>query len=245
MAKKTKTTIKAQSATRMLSAKQMRLATLIILACSILIWFIVKLQNPTTLPVKLVEVEGQYHHIKPKQLKQLLMPYVSKGFFNVSVRAIKRQLLTLPWVDKVAVSQVWPHKIVIHFTEQQPLALWNDSSVINTRGELFTPKSDNMPTHLPRLRGNLVQEPAIVYAYQRMSRKLKSLGVHISTLSVSPNHSYTLMLDNGMEIMLGQQRIWQRLHRFVKVYPRLFMAKHRHAQIIDMRYNNGIAVKWS
>src|SRR5688572_16976873 len=66
------------------------------------IFLIDEYKNSHFFPIKSVKIFG-IQHINHDQLQQLLLPYVSKGFFGVDIGAIRERLLSLPWVANATV----------------------------------------------------------------------------------------------------------------------------------------------
>ncbi len=54
----------------------------------------------------------------------------------------------------------------------------------------------------------------------------------------------SLLLNNGTKILIGRKDSLPRLQRFVKVYPEIFKTPQAQAESIDLRYDNGLSVKW-
>ncbi len=55
---------------------------------------------------------------------------------------------------------------------------------------------------------------------------------------------WSMHLDNDVELMLGENDATGRLLRFVAVYPKILTAKNHSARRFDLRYGDGVAVKW-
>jgi cell division protein FtsQ len=53
-----------------------------------------------------------------------------------------------------------------------------------------------------------------------------------------------MRLDNGLQLGLGRQHTARRLLRFVRVYPRALEPRLEAIDSIDLRYTNGLAVRW-
>ena len=59
----------------------------------------------------------------------------------------------IDWVDNAVVTRVWPDAIRVVIIEQVAAARWNDTGLLNTRGELFIRNARYVPPELPLLEG--------------------------------------------------------------------------------------------
>jgi cell division protein FtsQ len=59
-------------------------------------------------------------------------------FFTMDLDAARATLARVPWVRAVALRRQWPRRLEIVVDEHVPLARWNDSALVSSRGEVFT-----------------------------------------------------------------------------------------------------------
>ena len=81
------------------------------------------------------------------------MQKIDGGFFSLDMAALKSALEDQPWIESVAIRRVWPDVLQITANEQQPVAIWNDARVINSKGQLFDPLDKELPPHLVKVSG--------------------------------------------------------------------------------------------
>lgn len=217
---------------------------LAVLTLAIVTWGWLWLHNPRTFPIKKVQIEGRYTHVAKQDIIQMALPYVDAGFFSLDSHRLKRHILSLPWVSGVAVRRIWPDIVVIHISEQQPVARWDAGSLLTDSGEVFTPEYKTIPQNLPRLFGPEGQQQQVLGQYREMNRLLAKVGLSIQQLHLSSRWSWWLRLDNGMTVLLGQVEPVARLQRFVIVYNTVFGSRGTAASRVDLRYANGMAVNW-
>lgn len=216
---------------------------LLALTLVVSLWGINYIRQPGHFPITQVAVDASFEHVSHAQLKDIIGPLVTGNFFTVNASAIKRQLNTLAWVKSVTINRVWPNQLVIHVVEQQAVAQWNADGLLTPDGSLIYPAKDTFPTGLPMLAGPADDAVAVWKMYQYMAALLVPLDLTISQLTLDPRYAWEMTLNTGTKVLLGRLDVEQRLQRFVAVYAKIFQGKSAPITI-DLRYNNGLAVKW-
>lgn len=219
----------------------MKWNALIILFC-IFVFSLNKVKETRYFPVNTVKIYG-VEHVDRQEIQHLVRPLVSNGFFAVDVSIVKERLLQLPWVAEAAVRRVWPDQIIVQLIEQHPLARWNESSLLSTRGELFVPQG-GYPLALPTLVGPEGQQMVVMDYLLKINAVLLPLHIKVARLELTSYDTWNLTLDNGIKLILGQKDILTRLDHFVKVYARVVGSHASDVESVDLRYSNGLAVRW-
>jgi len=217
---------------------------LVVVILGLFSWGWTVLRDPWKFPVKSVQIVGNFQQIDQTELKQLILPFVGQGFFALPVTTLRHQLLESPWVDEVVVKRIWPATVVIDIVEQVPVAHWGKESLLNAKATLFSPQNAEAVTGLPILDGPRGQQKMVLEAYIKMGQTLAKLNLKIVHLTMTPRHAWQLVLDNNLEIMLSKADALSRLERFVEVYPQLKQAQNKEAAYVDLRYANGISIRW-
>ena len=194
-------------------------------------------------PIKQVSVAG-VQHVNSQEMQRLLKPLVDKDFFAVNLVFIKEQLLQQPWIASASVRRVWPNHIVIQIAEKIPFARWNDTSLLSSSGELFRPAVETYPTDLPKFVGPEGKQIYMLESYSKISGLLAPLHFRITRLELSPSQSWNITFANGVKLQVGHKDILTRLSHFVKVYPKIVGNRVAEIDSIDLRYSNGLAVRW-
>jgi cell division protein FtsQ len=202
------------------------------------------LLNPDYFPLNSIKVSGEFKHINAAAVSAQVKPYLQQGFFGVNTSALQDELQQLPWVDKVVVKRVWPQSVAISMSELRPVAHWNGNALLSGQGQVFTPPDANAQGNLPYFIGPLSQQVLMLQTYGQLNPLVKSLNLSIKQLYLTDRHAWQLQLDNGIIVNLGNQNMATRLSRFTTIYKQLFADKAAAIAYIDMRYSNGIAVKW-
>lgn len=201
--------------------------------------------DPRTFPVTAVQVEGELRHVDRAAAEQLVAPHATGSFFTVDVDAIRVALVALPWVRQAEVRRVWPRTLRVVIAEQEPWARWGEHGVLSTRGEVFMPPLSSVPPGLPRLVGPAGTQALVGRQFRRMSRELGAVGGGLRGLSMDARHAWTLELAEGTQVVLGRSEVPARLRRFVAAYAALRDADAGRMQRVDLRYTNGMAVRWT
>ncbi len=215
----------------------------LLIICS-LIWLYQKGMDPRTFPVHKVQITGNYNHIDHAELRQVVLPFLQSGFLALDVAGLQDRVQQLPWVDSVNIKRKWPDRLVITIQEQKPIARFNDSALVNNRGEVFAVDATSVPADLPLFMGPQGQQKLILQNYQEMAPLLTPLGVKISMLSLNARQAWALQLDNGIVVLLGKVVPVPRLQRFVKIYAQVVGSKAAQISSVDLRYTSGVAVKF-
>lgn len=223
-------------------AKQIAYATAVAIIVGTVYLFNI-LSDSNHFPIQSVQIIG-LQHIEQEEIKQTLVPLVSKGFFAVDVDYIRDRLQQMPWVAETLVRRQWPDRIEILIKERIAVARWNKSSLLSTEGDLFIPKATSEPEGLASFVGPDGQQITMLKYFVKINRILVPIHAKISYLELTPYLTWKLKLDNGMTLKVGFNDVLTRLTHFVKVYPKIVGERAEDVDYIDLRYPNGMAVKW-
>lgn len=198
-------------------------------------------------PINKIRIVATYEHVNPNELSKIMQALVSNSFFDLKVLDLKEQILEkLPWVNSVSIKRVWPSAIVITIVEQKPIANWKNEALLNENGQLFNPPKETFPKNLPLFSGQEDQIQEILHNYNQMNVLLSGMGWKIAKLDVDKHASWRIDLNTGISLLIGAEDVMERLQNFMLLYPKI-LASHRNGVIssIDLRYKNGLAVKWN
>lgn len=216
---------------------------LLIALLAAFIFSFTKIKSSEYFPIKNVKIFG-VQHLDHQEVQALVAPSVKNGFFAVDIERIKESVLQLPWVAQVVVRRTWPDAVIVAITEKTPVALWNDSSLLSSAGELFTPAAATYPTDLPKFAGPAGEQLLMAQYYVKMNAMLVPLNFKIARLELTPAMTWSITLDNGMKLNVGHKDVLTRLDHFVKVYSKIVGDRVAEVEYIDLRYPNGMAVRW-
>lgn len=235
--------VKKRQGIRSLQWKIIFKLSLFLIFVSLSLVFTNKLKESKFFPIKNVEIMG-VHKADHSEIQQILKSLVDNGFFSVDVELVKDRLLQSPWINRVAVQRLWPDRVVITIEEKSPVALWNNGALLSLNGDLFTPSKESYPTDLPSFIGPEGEQITMLQQYNKINNSLTPLHFKISRLELCATSAWRIVLDNGIKITLGVQDILGRINHLVKVYPKIIGDRSSEVDSIDLRYSNGLAIKW-
>lgn len=203
-----------------------------------------KLRSPKTMPVQQVNFEGQWLHLNRKQLIETVQLHLQSAFLSIDLRAIEQSLQALNWVEKASIRRQWPGMLIIHITEQQPIARWGRDGLLNPHSEVFYPDEQTQLPNLPVLFGPPGRENELVVQFEKIKASLESGGVELKALIEDERGSRHLLIDRGIRIALGRGDHRSALTRLMRVYRKIIVPQHEAIAGIDLRYTNGFSVAW-
>lgn len=174
------------------------------------------------------------------QLEEVVREQLRGNFFTVDLTETRAAFQQLPWVRSVSVRRKFPWQLEVVIEEHIALARWNQTSLVNTYGELFEAQSAEA---LPEFYGEQENSLVVTRMYGELEQELLPLQRHIVRMELSPRMSWQVRLDDGMELALGREAMRERLARFVKVFPYSVAVRAPNTRRVDLRYRNGFAVQ--
>lgn len=209
------------------------------------VWGILLLQDPNNFPLRVVRIDGQIRHLQRAELERTIAQAAQGNFFTVDVEHIRESASRAPWVERASVRRIWPDTLHMQVIEQVPLVRWNKWSLMNTKGERFTPRMEEIPSGLPNLEGPTGSEVEVINWYRSIRPGLNEIGLEIALMRLDARRAWSITFNQGLEIRLGKSEVESRLRRFVRLYPYIVQNDQRWIKRMDLRYTNGFAVYWS
>jgi len=199
--------------------------------------------EPRHLPVRVVKVNGELRHLSRERLAQTVLAHLHGGILTQNLTELKGAVEAMPWVRSASLRRVWPERLELAVTEREPLARWGDDGLVTADGVVFRPQDKALPGRLPHLAGGDEQAPIVVRRFVRWRRELALCGLILDAVDLDARGAWTLSFGGGLTVNLGTFQVEERVGRFLHAYPSLALAGRPAA--IDMRYSNGLAVRWS
>lgn len=239
--------LKPQSAPSPWLARGRSLATpllLFLLLVGLLGWGLQQLRDPQVMPVRVVGVDGEIHHLDRAQLEAAVAEAVDGSFFGVDLDQVRRKVEHLPWIESASVRRVWPDTLRVRVVEQVPLAYWGSDGLVSQRGEVFRPEQLPKLDGLAVLEGEDARAARITREYLSMRTLLETAGLGLKHVWVDARQAWRLQTDEGVTLNLGRREVMPRLTRFVQLYPYLKAQTGSLPEAVDLRYTNGFTVRW-
>jgi len=191
-----------------------------------------------------IEISGPFQRVTALQIEAAIGEEISAGFVGADIDRIQQQIMAMPWIDQARIARRWPSRILITVTEQVPAAVWGDSGLLNTRGELFVTKSRHVPAELPRLSGPDMRSSEVAMRYLAVREQLIPIGLDVRRVHLDARGSWEMTLGNGIEIRLGRKAVADRTDLFLDVVVDIISGRAMDIEYVDMRYGNGFTVGW-
>ncbi|MBZ9557150.1 MULTISPECIES: cell division protein FtsQ/DivIB [Modicisalibacter] len=196
-------------------------------------------------PVERVSIRGDLEHVSADYLRGKLAPLVSgQTWLSVNLDTLRDRARNIEWLDEVRVSRHWPNALTFELFEQQPVARWNDTALLNPRGEPFQRDGVAVDETLPDLAGPAGSGAEVLGWYDRLQNQLKSLGLQVTQLRLEDRGAWRFQVNDGLWVMLGRNAREERLARFIAAWRRQLGSQASRIRYIDLRYPNGVAVAW-
>jgi cell division protein FtsQ len=196
-------------------------------------------------PIEQITVQGSFQRISAMEVEKVARAQVQgTGLVSVDLAAVRRALGSLSWIDQVTVQRSWPRGLRIAVTEQVAVARWNQSGLVNARGEQFLSDARFVPPELPQLFGPPGTEAEVVTRYVAAQGRMVEAGLRLIALRLDARGAWELTLDNGIGVRLGRRQVEERFERFMAVALRQVSQRTTDIAYVDMRYTNGFAVGW-
>ncbi|MEM8562742.1 MAG: cell division protein FtsQ/DivIB [Pseudomonadota bacterium] len=194
------------------------------------------------IPVQHIVVKGELENTRNEMIQDMVQPALVGGFLYSDLQRIRTQLEALPWIYRATVQRRWPDALEIHVIEQLPIARWGNSDFLNHEGDVFRSGDNQQWQDLPNLQGPAGSAKALVSGYKRIADILKPLQMKVASLKIDERGQIDVVMNNGMQLKLGNEDFLERMHRFLAVYRSDLSNRAADIERIDLRYETGVAV---
>ena len=191
-----------------------------------------------------IEISGPFQRVTALQIEEAISDEIDTGFVGADLDNIQDRIVALPWIDQARVARRWPSRLSITVTEQVPAAIWGDSGLLNTRGELFVREARHVPAELPRLSGPDDSSSIVAKRYLDVRDQLIPVGLDVRRVHLDARGSWEMTLANGIEVRLGRRNVPERTDLFLDVVANIITGRAADIDYVDMRYGNGFTIGW-
>lgn len=168
---------------------------------------------------------------------------VLKGYFEQDIGEVKAKFLAIPWVKEVAVRKVYPDRLSITLVEHRPVASWNNTAFVSDEGVVFElPEGRFERAGLPELYGPDSESKKVLEAWYKIQKDLQSRQLVLKSVTTDIRGSWTIVLDNHIELRLGRGEWLPKIDRFVAIFPDIDVPAGKRLAYVDLRYEHGASV---
>lgn len=195
-------------------------------------------------PVTKVKVSGAFQHLNEKKLQKTLVKHLTANYFNVNLLEVREAAEALPWIEKAWVKKEWPGTVVIKIEERVAIANWGKNQLISQNQEIFSSDEISHLEQLPTLFGIDEYAPLMVNRYNEVKSELEPLGLSVKTMKLEDRFSWRVTLSDGLRLVIDEADFMKKLERFVELYRKMPSIDRSYMEQADLRYENGLAIKW-
>jgi len=196
-------------------------------------------------PVRKIESRAEYNHVSAEQIRAAVQNHIGSGFFAVQLADVQKSVSTLPWVERVEARKQWPDTLQLTVYERQVYARWSETRLISRSGEIFSVPGAEGIQGLPHLSGPDDRLTDVLAFHADCLREFTGSGLSVRAVDLSARGGWRLTLASGALIEVGRIEPKARLQRFLNAWPQLALAAGGPPVYIDLRYENGFAVRWA
>jgi len=196
-------------------------------------------------PLRRVLVEGTFQRVSPPEIEAAVVAVARGGLASVDLEEVQARVEGIDWVDHAIVQRRWPDTLRVLVVEQVAAARWNDTGLLNARGELFLRNARYVPPELPLLEGPAGSEGIVAQLYLDAQGRMLEAGVRLTGVRLDERGAWELELANGVRVRLGRLAVTERLDRFIRLACPLVAKRAAEIGYVDMRYTNGFSVGWN
>lgn len=199
--------------------------------------------------IKKFEIVGEVERLNMDAFRTTVLPKVHGSFFSIDLESTKGLVEDQAWVRKAVVQRVWPNGIKVSVQSHKPLALWGETRLLNTFGEVFAanPAEAGEPDSMAVLHGPPGSEFLVAKTYVGWIKDFAEIDMVPSSVKLSERYGWTVKTREGLAVELGRDQepltLQAKINRLKLVYPKLRNEVMKTVEVIDMRYAKAFAVK--
>ncbi len=200
------------------------------------------------LPVNKIAIVGEVEHLEQAQLAKILSTKEFSGMLSIDLQKLRNKVIQLPWVKEVQIRKIWPDTLSFSVEEFQAIAQVNqsyltDEGVLIERGSYITSQPvlqlDIDSAHMEKGPELLI----LLEKLQQVQARLAKHQLQVDKVKISENNSWLIQIENKFLIKTGRKKQLERIEKFVRIYA--VIKDKKLLESIDLRYSNGLAVKFS
>jgi cell division protein FtsQ len=195
-------------------------------------------------PIRTVRTYAELQHIKPEHLLGVFGPSLRENFFEIDLQETRARIEASPWVHNATIKKEWPDTLIVHLSERVPVARWGENQILGSDLALFSRGEVSALPPLPQLRGVDRDSTLVWNRFRALNEMLAPNSLVLAELVMAERYSWRLILSNGMEIVVDENRWQEKMERFIQFYHKIPEEERGLLVRADLRYDNALAVKW-
>lgn len=207
-------------------------------------WGLLFVYDKYDVPVAVIGVDGELKQITPQEVETIVANNLGGGFLSLDLDGICAALETHPWVAAASARRKWPDEVVITLEEEIPIARWGSASFLNNKGKILDIGTVALPQTLPLLDGPEGFERRVMQQYHNFHQVLQATGLEVTEFRLAPRGNWEVTFAPGMKLIVGKEPVAAKLQRFLQVWDKTLQERVDNVERIDIRYGNGVAVRW-
>lgn len=208
------------------------------------LWGLGYLYEKLDVPIALIGVDGTIRHISSTDVEDIVAANLGGGFLSLDLDRIRAGLEGHPWVESASARRKWPNELVIVIREETPIARWGDSGFLNNRGQALDLGVAAELEGLPLLAGPEGMQRRVMQQYRIFTQLLQSTEMKIIEFRMGERGGWHLRFENGPTLVVGRSQVTEKIQRFLRVWDKALRVRFDQIDNIDVRYGNGVAVRW-
>ena len=193
--------------------------------------------------IEFVSIQGNLSKVTENDIKAVVFDFINQSMVAIDLNKIQQALENNAWIQTASLRRKWPNTLMINVTEEIAIARWAETQLLNQEGRLFAPPSIAGMSNLAELSGPAGSEKKVMEQYQLFNQLLFPKNLRIASLNLNRRGSWTMKLNNEITVAVGSIRPVEKVRRFAGVYETLFAGQIASIETIDLRYEDGIAVR--
>ena len=191
-----------------------------------------------------VIINGEFNYLSERDVIDLIDENVQTGFLTLDLPELNRKIVEQDWIRSSSIRRSWPATLIVNIEEEIPVARWGEQKLLNNLGDYIDVINKDSVRHLPVIFSQVGDTKEIIKVYQLISELLGPIGLRIDEVESDNAGSWTLTVLSDIEIILGRDQLVEKLQRLQSVWMAELSSQEKNINAIDLRYPNGLAVKW-
>ena len=191
-----------------------------------------------------VVINGEFNYLSERDVIDLIDENVQTGFLTLNLPDLNRKIVEQDWIRSSSIRRSWPATLIVNIEEEIPVARWGEQQLLNNVGDYIDVINKDSVSHLPVIFSQVGDTKEIIKIYQLISELLGPVGLRIDEVESDNAGSWTLTVLSDIKIILGRDQLVEKLQRLQSVWMAELSSQEKNINAIDLRYPNGLAVKW-